>query len=215
MYGFHKKVGLSDNSMRASERKNKSPSEYSNPYFRRGHPDLLWLIQKPKNVSGPASKRKKTESEPNEEEMEDYGEESTNTPDTRVRAPPGQLTLGNLGNSQTALSQDQFKNVQRELAAIRHQQAQIGRMMQQISCTAKLPHSKISTTDMRTRSMRSLPSLRRSTTAAFKVVTTVFQAWRLFSITVPYQEMVQVTLMLLMSGISPSMISTLTAVARV
>ncbi|KAK5311645.1 Heat shock transcription factor [Exophiala xenobiotica] len=132
MYGFHKKVGLSDNSMRASERKNKSPSEYSNPYFRRGHPDLLWLIQKPKNVSGPASKRKKTESEPNEEEMEDYGEESTNIPDTRVRAPPGQLTLGNLENSQTALSQDQFKNVQRELAAIRHQQAQIGRMMQQI-----------------------------------------------------------------------------------
>ncbi|TDZ74689.1 Heat shock factor protein 3 [Colletotrichum trifolii] len=31
MYGFHKRVGLSDNSMRASERKNKSPSEYSNP----------------------------------------------------------------------------------------------------------------------------------------------------------------------------------------
>ncbi|RMZ83909.1 hypothetical protein DV737_g1462, partial [Chaetothyriales sp. CBS 132003] len=66
MYGFHKKVGLSDNSMRASERKNKSPSEYSNPYFRRGHPDLL---------------------------------------------------------------QEQFKSIQRELAAIRLQQAQISRMM--------------------------------------------------------------------------------------
>ncbi|KAI9838476.1 MAG: stress-responsive transcription factor hsf1 [Sclerophora amabilis] len=49
MYGFHKKVGLSDNSMRASERKNKSPSEYSNPFFKRGQPDLLWLINKPKN----------------------------------------------------------------------------------------------------------------------------------------------------------------------
>ncbi|GJD01607.1 HSF-type DNA-binding protein [Colletotrichum higginsianum] len=48
MYGFHKRVGLSDNSMRASERKNKSPSEYSNPFFRRGHPNLLWLINKPK-----------------------------------------------------------------------------------------------------------------------------------------------------------------------
>jgi len=35
MYGFHKRVGLSDNSMRASERKNKSPSEYYNPFFRR------------------------------------------------------------------------------------------------------------------------------------------------------------------------------------
>ncbi|UKZ89989.1 uncharacterized protein TrAFT101_005023 [Trichoderma asperellum] len=55
MYGFHKCVGLSDNSMRASERKNKSPSEYSNPYFRRGHPNLLWLINKPK--SGGKSKK--------------------------------------------------------------------------------------------------------------------------------------------------------------
>ena len=44
MYGFHKKVGLSDNSMRSSERKNKTPSEYSNPYFKRGRPNLLWLI---------------------------------------------------------------------------------------------------------------------------------------------------------------------------
>lgn len=49
MYGFHKKVGLSDNSMRASERRNKSPSEYVNRYFKRGHPNLLWLINKPKN----------------------------------------------------------------------------------------------------------------------------------------------------------------------
>lgn len=55
MYGFHKKVGLSDNSMKASERKNKSPSEYYNPYFRRGHPNLLWLINKPK---GGANKKK-------------------------------------------------------------------------------------------------------------------------------------------------------------
>ena len=54
MYGFHKKVGLSDNSMRASERKNKSPSEYYNPYFKKGKPHLLWLIQKPK----PAGKKR-------------------------------------------------------------------------------------------------------------------------------------------------------------
>lgn len=51
MYGFHKRVGLSDNSMKASERKNKSPSEYYNPYFKRGHPNLLWLINKPKGGS--------------------------------------------------------------------------------------------------------------------------------------------------------------------
>lgn len=57
MYGFHKKVGLSDNSMKASERKNKSPSEYYNPYFKRGHPNLLWLINKPK--SGTSKKKGK------------------------------------------------------------------------------------------------------------------------------------------------------------
>ncbi|OAP61553.1 hypothetical protein AYL99_03756 [Fonsecaea erecta] len=129
MYGFHKKVGLSDNSMRASERKNKSPSEYSNPYFRRGHPDLLWLIQKPKNVGGPASKRKgKTDNDQNEEEVDEYVDDSIPA-DTRVRARPGQITLG---NNDMALTQDQFKSVQRELAAIRHQQTQISRMMQQL-----------------------------------------------------------------------------------
>ena len=59
MYGFHKRVGLSDNSMKASERKNKAPSEYYNAYFRRGHPNLLWLINKPKsgNKKKPNSKK--------------------------------------------------------------------------------------------------------------------------------------------------------------
>src|ERR1700721_1631605 len=78
MYGFHKKVGLSDNSMRASERKNKSPSEYANPYFKRGHPDLLWLIQKPKNanVQGAKGKSKiKADSELNDDDVEEYVEE--------------------------------------------------------------------------------------------------------------------------------------------
>lgn len=48
MYRFCKKLDISNNSMRASGRKNKSTSEYANPYFRRDHPDLLWLIQTPK-----------------------------------------------------------------------------------------------------------------------------------------------------------------------
>lgn len=55
MYGFHKRVGLSDNSMRASEKKNKSPSEYAHQYFRRGYDVLQWLIQKPNKN---AAKRK-------------------------------------------------------------------------------------------------------------------------------------------------------------
>ncbi|KAF4449128.1 hypothetical protein F53441_7524 [Fusarium austroafricanum] len=74
MYGFHKRVGLSDNSMRASERKNKSPSEYSNPYFRRGHPNLLWLINKPKSGSKAKKGAKGTEGE-NDSEDEGVNEE--------------------------------------------------------------------------------------------------------------------------------------------
>lgn len=68
MYGFHKRVGLSDNSMRASERKNKSPSEYSNPYFRRGHPNLLWLINKPKSGSKAKKGGKNADGEGDSEE---------------------------------------------------------------------------------------------------------------------------------------------------
>jgi heat shock transcription factor len=73
MYGFHKRVGLSDNSMKASERKNKSPSEYYNPYFKRGHPNLLWLINKPKG--GNASKKAKGARVKNEEGEADSDDE--------------------------------------------------------------------------------------------------------------------------------------------
>ncbi|KAJ5664815.1 uncharacterized protein N7477_007263 [Penicillium maclennaniae] len=123
MYGFHKKVGLSDNSMRASERKNKSPSEYANPYFKRGHPDLLWLIQKPKNATGHASKgsksgpRVKTE-DADENDMDDYAEDSG--PAARdERARPRHLSL--LTDSQ--MPNDQLSGVYRELQAIRQQQS--------------------------------------------------------------------------------------------
>jgi len=127
MYGFHKKVGLSDNSMRASERKNKSPSEYSNPYFRRGHPELLWLIQKPKNVTaagGTKGKGKKQETDENDDDADEsaYGEGATI--DNRTRRP--QLTLG---QGESTLSQEQMQSVSRELAAIRQQQFQISKMM--------------------------------------------------------------------------------------
>ncbi|OQE26909.1 hypothetical protein PENFLA_c006G00468 [Penicillium flavigenum] len=126
MYGFHKKVGLSDNSMRASERKNKSPSEYANPYFKRGHPDLLWLIQKPKNTggSGHASKpskgaaRVKTE-DIDDNDMDDYAEEGA--PAARDnRAPrPQQLSLV----TDSSVPNDQLAGVYRELQAIRQQQS--------------------------------------------------------------------------------------------
>lgn len=127
MYGFHKKVGLSDNSMRASERKNKSPSEYSNPYFRRGHPELLWLIQKPKNSGGTKGKGRKAGSEQNDEDAEEYMGDMTNI-DHRIH-PRTQLAID---QGETALSTEKFQSVQRELAAIRRQQTQIANMMQQL-----------------------------------------------------------------------------------
>lgn len=122
MYGFHKKVGLSDNSMRASERKNKSPSEYTNPFFKRGHPDLLWLIQKPKNASGHGSKgsksgpRVKTE-DTEENELDDFGEDGAALP-RETRSRPQQLTL----STETPMQTDQLAGVYRELQAIRQQQ---------------------------------------------------------------------------------------------
>lgn len=121
MYGFHKKVGLSDNSMRASERKNKSPSEYANPYFKRGHPDLLWLIQKPKNTAGQGSKsgkanvRVKTE-EAEDQDHDDYGDDGIGSRDDRARNRQLSLITNNV------MPKDQLAGVYRELQAIRQQQ---------------------------------------------------------------------------------------------
>ncbi|EED24565.1 heat shock transcription factor Hsf1, putative [Talaromyces stipitatus ATCC 10500] len=120
MYGFHKKVGLSDNSMRASERKNKSPSEYANPYFKRGHPDLLWLIQKPKNAPGQGSKggkgaKIKTE-DGEEHDVDDYVDDVGR--DERPRNG-GQLAIT---NGQEVMPKDQLAGVYRELQTIRQQQ---------------------------------------------------------------------------------------------
>ena len=114
--------------MRASERKNKSPSEYSNPFFRRGHPDLLWLIQKPRNVNGPGAKGKsknRGDSEQNEDDIEEYVEEMPAKQDGRPKFR-GQLAIG---QGDAALSQEQLTSVQQELATIRQQQQQISRMM--------------------------------------------------------------------------------------
>ncbi|KAF3479637.1 heat shock transcription factor [Arthroderma uncinatum] len=140
MYGFHKKVGLSDNSMRASERKNKSPSEYSNPYFKRGQPDLLWLIQKPKNMSGQGkggskgSNQVKTEPDVDDAENEDFNDDGGGGPSgtggrgdkARFR---GQLALG---SGEATMPGEQLSDVYRELQAIRHQQHVISTTIQKL-----------------------------------------------------------------------------------
>lgn len=128
MYGFHKTVGLSDNSMRASERKNKTPSEYSNPYFRRGHPGLLWLIQKPKTAhTTTKGKGRRAGSEQNEEDAEEYMEDMTNI-DHHMHTKP-QLAIG---QGEATLSSEKLQSVHRELSTIRKQQQQILHMMTQI-----------------------------------------------------------------------------------
>ena len=133
MYGFHKKVGLSDNSMRASERKNKNPSEYSNPFFKRGRQNLLWLIHKPKNAPNKGGAKAKQE-EVEDEGDEYYNQDSPSAPnyggieDGQANQPGRQpLLLGN--GAMNALPPDQFAAVQRELAEIRHNQNEITKML--------------------------------------------------------------------------------------
>lgn len=118
MYGFHKRVGLSDNSMRASERKNKSPSEYSNPYFRRGHPNLLWLITKPKSNS-----KSKKSSKGNENEVESDEEAAIEEVPGYPSAQPG-MSLSEVGGpkKEFAAFREEFKKIRD------HQQVILQRM---------------------------------------------------------------------------------------
>lgn len=122
MYGFHKKVRLSDNSMRASERKSKSPSEYSNPYFKRDRPDLLWLIQKPKNSSAQTSKGKigqRMKSEDRDDiDHDDIVDELGGSLGERSRFR-GQLSIE---NGDGGLAKEQLAGVYHELQNIRQQQ---------------------------------------------------------------------------------------------
>ncbi|ROT43307.1 hypothetical protein SODALDRAFT_319793 [Sodiomyces alkalinus F11] len=120
MYGFHKRVGLSDNSMRASERKNKSPSEYSNPYFRRGHPNLLWLINKPKSGSKGKSKGGQKPPENDAETDEEAGVEEVGQSIGGGSQSGRALPSGNM-----PLDRKEIALVREELAKVREQQKMI------------------------------------------------------------------------------------------
>ena len=136
MYGFHKRVGLSDNSMRASERKSKNPSEYSNPYFKRGRPNLLWLIQKPKSTSTKSKGGSRAKQEEYDEDVDEtIGRENSplagnldNFDDGTFR--PRQQNLLTLGNNEP--SQDQLTNFQAELQTIRNNQQKIATMLNEV-----------------------------------------------------------------------------------
>ena len=153
MYGFHKKVGLSDNSMRASERKNKNPSEYSHPFFKRGRKNLLWLIIKPKAPSGKSSgkSRGNKQEEYDEEVDETFGREDTPMAsgqdrlegNTNFRQQP-LLTMGNLGDplpeNELSTLRQEVREVQQNQMAIREMLKQIRQEHQQLYGQAKAFH---------------------------------------------------------------------------
>lgn len=130
MYGFHKRVGLSDNSMRASERKNKSPSEYSNPYFRRGHPNLLWLINKPRS-GGSSGKGKEQQSKSTEEAEHDeagHDEAHSHAQGTPGAHAPKSLPAAGEGSMQ----RKDVAVIRDELKQVREQQRLISRTIAQL-----------------------------------------------------------------------------------
>ncbi|KAM0251097.1 hypothetical protein ACHAQJ_008341 [Trichoderma viride] len=120
MYGFHKCVGLSDNSMRASERKNKSPSEYSNPYFRRGHPNLLWLINKPK--SGGKSKKGNKSQDGDGDSEEDTIHEELLTHQGAPSTNTAGRSLPAAGPEAQPLPKKEMTLIKEELQKVREQQ---------------------------------------------------------------------------------------------
>lgn len=124
MYGFHKKVGLSDNSMKASETKAKAPSEYFNKYFKRGRPELLWLIQKPKNPTA-APKRKR------EDEKGDSDDERKYIQDSGGGGFIEDLTVRN--NEQMAMiPRAEYNSLRVEVRELQQQQKLISNVLGQI-----------------------------------------------------------------------------------
>lgn len=136
MYGFHKKVGLSDNSMRASERKNKNPSEYSNPYFKRGRPNLLWLIHKPKNPPGKAPTKGRNKQDDFDEEIDEtFGRDNSPLPinQDQLEGSTGfrQQPLLTMGNMVDRLPQNELTSLRQELREVQANQLAIREMLRQ------------------------------------------------------------------------------------
>ncbi|OJD30083.1 heat shock transcription factor [Diplodia corticola] len=118
MYGFHKKVGLSDNSMKQAERRDKkTPSEYFNKYFKRGRPELLWLIQKPKN---PQSNSKRKRDDDKKHDSDD---------DTRKEADGGGEGSA---NDMQLISKGDYSTMRNEIRQLQQQQKLISGIIQQM-----------------------------------------------------------------------------------
>jgi heat shock transcription factor len=129
MYGFHKKVGLSDNSMKASETKSKAPSEYFNKYFKRGRPELLWLIQKPKNPTTGGPKRKRDD----DGKQGDSDEDRKYAPDTGGGGNYAEDGLTLRENQEMAMiPRTEYNSLRTEVRALQQQQKVISNVLSQI-----------------------------------------------------------------------------------
>ncbi|KAF2275179.1 uncharacterized protein EI97DRAFT_79584 [Westerdykella ornata] len=125
MYGFHKKVGLSDNSMKASELKAKAPSEYYNKYFRRGRPELLWLIQKPSNKSSSAKRKREDDGKHGDSEDERRYVQDTGGGGGHYG---GDLSVH--GNTEMAMiPRTEYNSLRKEVQALQQQQKVISNVL--------------------------------------------------------------------------------------
>ncbi|KAL5423990.1 hypothetical protein PMIN06_008372 [Paraphaeosphaeria minitans] len=128
MYGFHKKVGLSDNSMKASETKAKAPSEYFNRYFKRGRPELLWLIQKPKNApAGGGPKRKR-----DDDSKGDSDEERKYAPDGGGGGYVEELAVRGNNEGMAMIPRAEYNSLRAEVRTLQQQQKVISNVLGQI-----------------------------------------------------------------------------------
>ena len=126
MYGFHKKVGLSDNSMKASETKAKAPSEYFNRYFKRGRPELLWLIQKPKNTPAGPKRRKDDDTKGDSDEERKYA------PDGGGGGYVEDLAVRGSTQDMAMIPRSEYNSLRAEVRTLQQQQKVISNVLTQI-----------------------------------------------------------------------------------
>ncbi|KAF2199313.1 hypothetical protein GQ43DRAFT_376583 [Delitschia confertaspora ATCC 74209] len=130
MYGFHKKVGLSDNSMKASETKAKAPSEYFNKYFKRGRPELLWLIQKPKNAAS-NPKRKRDDDNTKQGDSDDDGRRYV-TDSGGGPSHQGEDSVAVRNQEMAMIPRTEYNNLRNEVRALQQQQKIISGVLNRI-----------------------------------------------------------------------------------
>lgn len=119
MYGFHKKVGLNANSMKAAEKKTKDPNVYWHEYFRQGRDDLLWLIQKPQTKSATNKRKRGQDQKEHGGESDDEKRASPEAPDSAV----GQIRqstqdVAPLPKSEVASMRQEIQRLQRQQSVI-------------------------------------------------------------------------------------------------